>query len=53
LIVHIGILSLIVDRKGGSAAITSRVSRDAQGSADNIVRLSDDHSIIAIFRFAP
>jgi hypothetical protein len=50
LIVHVGFLSLIVNRKGGLAVITSRVDRDAQGKAGNIVRLSDDHSIIAIWQ---
>ncbi|QUW65725.1 hypothetical protein KFQ04_26345 [Pseudomonas synxantha] len=30
------------------AAITSRADRDAQASASNIGRLSDDHAIIAI-----
>ena len=48
MIVHVGFLSLIVVREGGLLAITSRAGRGAQGSACNIGRLSDDHSIIAI-----
>ncbi|KRP66173.1 hypothetical protein TU82_10495 [Pseudomonas orientalis] len=36
----------------GLAAITSRAAGDVQGRGGNIGRLSDDHSIIAIFREA-
>jgi len=44
-----GSYSLIVNHWRDGAAITSRVGRDAQGSAKNIGRLSDDPAIIAIW----